>query len=307
MKKFLKTFSKILIILSLIGCLCIPIYANKSHADAGYHTNYSGGSSSSSGSSSSYSSDRSSSSSSSSYSSGGSHSSSSGGVDDSILRIPIAIAIPIFVIIIVIMHNKSLEIIKSIGKPNKLYSNKFAIDMLKKILPDFNEEQFLQNGYKIFLDVEDAWMNFDLEKVRDVITDEMFNMYESQLSSMEIKGEQNIMEGFELKDCAISNCSQENDNIEVTTKYIIEFYDYIIEKSTGNVLRGSKSIKLRMHYDLTFIMSNKEVNIDKCPNCGAPLKINSAGVCDFCGSKIIGENTNWVMSKKVCTAQEDVF
>ena len=36
----------------------------------------------------------------------------------------------------------------------------------------------------------------------------------------------------------------------------------------------------------------------RCPNCGAPIEVNSAGVCEYCGSKVVGENTNWVMSKK---------
>ena len=185
----------------------------------------------------------------------------------------------------------------------KLQSNPNAIAKLKELLPQFDEKEFLQDGYKIFLDIEDAWMNFDMEKVRNVITDEMFNMYESQLSSMEIKGEQNIMKGFELKDCAIANCLQQNDNVEVTTKYIIEFYDYIIDKETKKVLRGNSSRKLRMYYDLTFIMSATQQKIDKCPNCGAPVDVNSAGTCPYCHSKIIGENTSWVMSKKVCTNQ----
>ena len=81
MKKYLKAFSKIVIALSLITCLCIVMTDNRSHADAGYHSSYSGGSSSSSHSSSSSSSSRSSSyrSSGSSYHSSSSSSSSGGG------------------------------------------------------------------------------------------------------------------------------------------------------------------------------------------------------------------------------------
>ena len=58
-----------------------------------------------------------------------------------------------------------------------------------------------------------------------------------------------------------------------------------------------------MYYDMTFIMSSTQQKIDKCPNCGAPIEVNSAGVCEYCGSKVVGENANWVMSKKVCVRQ----
>lgn len=292
MKKYLKAFAKIVIVISMMTSLCFVFNSNPSHADAGYHSSYSGGSSSSShSSSSSYSS---SSHSSSSYSSGSSSSSGEGSLAGFIIWI---------IIIVIIIYFSSRKGKTSAPALTKLQSNAAAIAKLKQLIPDFDEKKFLQNGYQMFLDVEDAWMNFKLEDVHNIITDEMFNMYESQLSSMEIKGEQNIMNGFVLRDSAITNCVDQNDNVEVTAKYIIEFYDYIIEKESGKVLRGSKTNKLRMYYDFTFIMKNTEEKIDKCPNCGAPVEVNASGVCPYCNSKIVGENTSWVMSKKVCTRQ----
>lgn len=304
MKKYLKIFAKMVLAISMIACLCFVINANenKSNADAGYHSSYSGGSSHSS---SSHSSSSSSSSSSRSYSSGSSSSyrssSSSGG---SYIGGIAGLVVGVFWVLIIISIVLSTTRRTSYTIPDiKLKSNEDAIAKLKELIPGFDEKQFLQTGYQMFLDVEDAWMNFELDKVHNIITDEMFNMYESQLSSMEIKGEQNIMNGFNLKDCAITNYINQNDNLEVETKYIIEFYDYIIDKASGKVLRGSKSNKLRMYYNFTFIMKNTEQKIDKCPNCGAPVEVNASGVCPYCNSKIVGENTSWVMSKKVCTRQ----
>jgi len=296
MKKYLKTFAKIILTLAMVTSLCFFFNSNKSHADAGYHSSYSGGSSSSHSSSSSSSSH--SSRSSSSYSSG---SSSSSGDGSDVVGVFIWIIIVFIIIIIASKRGKA-----SIQAITKLQPNAAAIAKLKELIPGFDENQFLKDGYQMFLDVEDAWMNFELEKVHNIITDEMFNMYESQLSSMEIKGEQNIMSGFVLRDSAITNCVDQNDNVEVTAKYIIEFYDYIIEKESGKVLRGSKTNKLRMYYDFTFIMKNTDEKIDKCPNCGAPVEVNASGVCPYCSSKIVGENTSWVMSKKVCTRQDNL-
>ena len=34
-----------------------------------------------------------------------------------------------------------------------------------------------------------------------------------------------------------------------------------------------------------------------CPNCGAPLKVNNAGVCEFCGGKITSGEFDWVLSR----------
>lgn len=292
MKKHLKTFAKIFIALGLAVCLFFTINGSKSHADAGYHSSYSGGSSHSS---SSHSSSSRSYSSGSSYHSSGSSSGSSEGSWAGVI-----IWLIVIIVIIVFTSKKGTTTTPSLVK---LQSNAAAIAKLKELIPGFDDKKFLQDGYQMFLDVEDAWMNFELDKVHNIITDEMFNMYESQLSSMEIKGEQNIMSGFVLRDSAITNCIDQNDNVEVTAKYIIEFYDYIIEKESGKVLRGSKTNKLRMYYDFTFIMKNTDEKIDHCPNCGAPVEVNASGVCPYCNSKIVGENTSWVMSKKVCTRQ----
>ena len=294
MKKHLKTFAKIFIALGLTICLILTINSSKSHADAGYHSSYSGGSSHSSSSHSSSSSSRS-------YSSGSSyHSSGSSSSSGEWSWAGVIIWLIIVIVIIALTSKKGSTTTPSLVK---LQSNQAAIAKLKELIPGFDDKKFLQDGYQMFLDVEDAWMNFELDKVHNIITDEMFNMYESQLSSMEIKGEQNIMNGFILRDSAISNCVDQNDNVEVTAKYIIEFYDYIIEKESGKVLRGSKTNKLRMYYDFTFIMKNTDEKIDHCPNCGAPVEVNASGMCPYCNSKIVGENTSWVMSKKVCTRQ----
>ena len=42
----------------------------------------------------------------------------------------------------------------------------------------------------------------------------------------------------------------------------------------------------------------------KCPNCGAPLdKINMAGVCEYCGGKVISGAFDWVLA--VITQDEE--
>lgn len=293
MKNHLKKFAKIAIAVFITACLFIVLIGPKSNADAGYHSSYSGGSSSRSHSS---------------YSSSGRsyHSSSSGSSSSSGEGSIVTLIVWVIIVIIIISVSKKRGNISN-TTTIKLNNNADVINKIKEMLPNFNENEFLQSGYKMFLDIEDAWMNFDMEKVHNIMTDEMFNMYESQLSSMEIKGEQNIMKDFVLKGSAITGVNKQNDNIEIKTQYVIEFYDYIIEKASGKVLRGSKLRKIRMHYEFTFIMSdNQEQKIDSCPNCGAKVDVNSAGTCEYCGSKIVGNNTSWVVSKKVCLRQTNL-
>lgn len=282
MKKNLKIFLKFAIALLLSFSIFMSIHGGgKTHADSGYDTSYS------SDSSSSYSS--------SDYGSSSYSSSGDASVGDVLGAFFIVI---ILIVIITISNKKSVENVS-----DTLTSNLNAVNKLKELIPGFDEKEFLKNGYQIYVDVQNAWTNFELDKVQNIITDELFNQYESQLSSMEIKGEQNIMKDFVLKSSAITNCNKQNDNIEVQTKYIVEFYDYIVNKESGKVLRGNSKRKVKMYYNLTFVRSASQTKIENCPNCGAKVDITSAGTCAYCGSKIVGENSNWVLSKKLSTRQ----
>ena len=43
---------------------------------------------------------------------------------------------------------------------------------------------------------------------------------------------------------------------------------------------------------------NENNKIDHCPNCGAEVEMNSSGTCEYCGSKLVSENTKWVLTEK---------
>ena len=315
-RKAIKIITVILIIFATSFVFCE--LEDKSNADAGYHSSYSGGKSSSSSKSSSSKSSsskssssksRSSSSSSKSRSSSSSSNSSSGetvSLGESFLALLVIgvmyIFVPAIIIIVVIALSKN----KKLKNNNRIVvtNNEQAINEIKKYIPSFDANKFLLNGYGIFVRIEEAWMNFDLEKVRDCITDEMFNMYESQLTSMEMNGEQNIMKDFRLLNSAITQASKQNNMLQVKARYTVEFYDYIINRNTKAVVRGNSNRKIRMVYEFTFIKDIENKKLDKCPNCGAEININSAGICEYCNSKLVDDSKDWVMSKKVSLLQQ---
>ena len=204
---------------------------------------------------------------------------------------------------IVLQWSKKLNITgENIAKTNIINATKQshmtkAINEIKKYIPSFDANKFLLNGYGIFVRIEEAWMNFDLEKVRDCITDEMFNMYESQLTSMEMNGEQNIMKDFRLLNSAITQASKQNNMLQVKARYTVEFYDYIINRNTKAVVRGNSNRKIRMVYEFTFIKDIENKKLDKCPNCGAEININSAGICEYCNSKLVDEMHDYISQR----------
>ena len=266
-KKF-EWLKKLVIILCIAIISLIPSFTDKhiSLADSGFGSSYDSGGSSYSGGS---------------YDSGSSSwdydsdYDSDGG--DSLIGLIIAIII-IIIIAICTRDKKTKVVTKSDNVNDENIANK-----VKQYIPNFNKQEFLNNGYKIYKDVQNAWMNFKLDDVKDVITDEIYNMYDSQLSTLEVKGEKNIMKDFKLVKSYLKDVNVQNETITITTGYIIEMYDYIIEESTGKVLRGSSTNKLRIVYEMKFRQTlNSNEKVDHCPNCGAKIEMNSSGTCEYC-------------------------
>ena len=116
--------------------------------------------------------------------------------------------------------------------------------------------------------------------------------------------QKNIMDDITLIDVKITNMFIK-ENVITTTAYLkVTTYDYVINENTNKVVRGNKNSKLCIEYILTFT-KNKEV-IDKCPNCGALINQQNIKVCEYCHSKLVTNENDYVLSKKTCINQKKV-
>lgn len=275
----------ILVSIVLIAFLIINIVVSKpTHADSGFSTSY-GGSSSSSGSSSS----------------GGSE--SGGGGDPGV-----ALILGVAFFGILGAFGLYFHVADKIEKNKEEQERIKAENIAKQYIPNFNKDEFLLNVYNMYCNIQVAWMNFKLEDVKDIITDELYTMYESQLATLTAKGEQNIMKDFNLSRSWMKRTVVENNTITITTGHIIQCFDYIINQTTGEVVRGDKDHKLNIIYEMEFRKTlDQNKKIDKCPNCGAQVDVNSSGICLFCRTKLVTENINWVLTQKKVQYQSIIY
>lgn len=222
---------------------------------------------------------------------------SSGGGDGSIFDlIYLALHYPILTLIIVI----SFIIITMIENNNRRKADGSNADSIKKSSHSEEEKELLLQAYEIFYNVQKAWMNFDYEKLRTLVTDELFNTYQTELQTLELKGQKNIMRDFTVKHSSVLSHKEENNNTTIVISLNVSFYDYIVD-SNGKVLRGKDTRKVTMFYHLTFVANL--VSNDKCPNCGAPLE--NPSYCDYCKSHIQALSTNLRLAKKQAIKQKE--
>ena len=153
-RKKIEWLKKLVIVLCIAMISLIPSFIDKhiSLADSGFGSSYDSGGSS--------------------YS-GGSYDSSSSSWDydsdydsdggDSLIGFIIAIII-IIIIAICARDKKPKVVVKTDNVNDENIANK-----VKQYIPNFNKQEFLNNGYQIYKDVQNAWMNFKLDDVKDVI------------------------------------------------------------------------------------------------------------------------------------------
>lgn len=158
-----------------------------------------------------------------------------------------------------------------------------------------------EQTFDIYKKIQTAWMDFDYDTLRKYTTDELYNLYHSQLIALKAKKQQNIMKDFNLTSFNVVNLEQNDNNITLTVHMTVECYDYVVDKDK-KVVRGTDTRKNIYNYEMTFIKGLDTVD-NKCPNCNAPLENVNSSVCPYCDSTIINDNHDYVLSKKQMLSQ----
>lgn len=210
---------------------------------------------------------------------------------------PLGIAVLTIIIIIYLSNKKKAkQILEKALKENELR----LLDV--NIFPE--EKKLEIEAFNLYKQIQYAWMNFDEDMIRKCTTDEMYNMYLMQLDTLKVKHQKNIMYDIKYLGSSIKEKYEENGQETIIMNMQVSCYDFIINTKTNKVVRGSSS-KLNVYsYELTFVRTKENKQIDICPRCGAPVEGNNSGVCEYCRSTLISNNYTLVMSKKKMLAQK---
>ena len=189
MKKIKYIFLIFFLVLSLGSFLIV-------NADSGWDSDYSSGSSW--GSSSSWGGSSSSDwdfSGGSSYS--GSHGTSDAKIDGitTLILLLVLLLIPVFSIIRMLLLSIPMPAgnIKIKEAITTLEDSPFTHDydeVVKKYFPEYTEKSLLEHLFKMFIEIQVAWMNFDYDKIKELVNDEMYNMYLMQLDTLKVKNKE---------------------------------------------------------------------------------------------------------------------
>ena len=292
---------KIIAILLLISCILLSsifviqsgadfgdISSNSDFGGGGYGGGSSGGSSYSGGDT---------------YNYGGS---GSGSGESSPVGIFVGLGIFALIIVLAVIKSKKQKTIMP-GGVRTDESTLLPISSLKEKDPGFSEEDIIEKVSNLYVTLQNAWMQRDLEQLRPFLTDELFEKSDKQVQAMKQAHRTNMIERISVLSADVRGYTTDDVHDTLIIRLNTRIIDYTIDDNTKEVISGSKTAEKFLEYEWHMVRASgvqtksetdgKDVKTANCPNCGAPIDIAHSAKCPYCGSVLHASEYSWVLSE----------
>jgi predicted lipid-binding transport protein (Tim44 family) len=166
--------------------------------------------------------------------------------------------------------------------------------------PDFHWRRLMERIQHVFLALQAAWSDCQWERARPYVSDSLFAMLNYWITEYRRQHLRNVLDNIRIEKIEPVKVTVDAFHDALTFRIFASMCDYTIDER-GHVVCGDRTVPRRFSEYWTFIRRRGVKETDKdnehCPNCGAPLKINMAGVCEYCNGKVSSGAFDWVLSR----------
>lgn len=121
-----------------------------------------------------------------------------------------------------------------------------------------NKEQIQNLAFTKLKELKIAKMNNDFETIKKITTNEIYDLYNRQIKTLEENKQKNIVQDIKYLQSYITNI---NDNI-INLRMVIECYDFVIDNK-NRTIKGKDNKKVMQTYEIEIINSNDNCIIQK--------------------------------------------
>ena len=162
-----------------------------------------------------------------------------------------------------------------------------------------NFKQQIVRNY--FLELNAAWTNHDLSKVRHLISDRLYEANSFWMALYKQNGWNNRLDDLKIQNIELVKIELDKYYETITVRVFASCFDYT-EDTHRKIIGGSKKNRRAYTEYWTFArragVEKTEVvfNLNACPQCGAAAdKMGQSAICEYCGSKISTGEFSWVL------------
>ncbi len=171
--------------------------------------------------------------------------------------------------------------------------------------PQFNEADFLSDCNRAFFTIQQAWTERKPEISRQVMHDGIWQQHKFQIDQYLSMNKQNILENLAIQNTRTVSVHTDEAFDTIMVRFFASCADYDIDLSNDKhkIIKGDKSVQdwaedwVFQRKSNATTKPNGGTMAKKCPNCGAPLDLDLAGVCKYCRAPVMSGEFDWVLTR----------
>jgi predicted lipid-binding transport protein (Tim44 family) len=118
---------------------------------------------------------------------------------------------------------------------------------------NFDPAAFKDWVQDLFFKIQAAWGNQDLAPINSSLTDQMRGIFQQDLDTQKAGNRVNHLENIAVRSVDITEVWQEEGKDFITVLFYANLLDYTVDKTSGNVLSGSKTEPVKFREFWTFV------------------------------------------------------
>ena len=195
---------------------------------------------------------------------------------------------------------------------SKPTQNLKPMDKYVALDPEFDEETIKGLMSNLFVQLQDARHAKDISSLRPYMTDAFYNQMDRQLEDFRKDHKTEYAERIAVLNIELKGWRQSAGRDYIVVGLNSRAVSYVLDDATGKVISGNKEREKFTEYEIelsrkkgSFTRPEAEgVKSDRCPHCGAPIKLHASAKCEYCGSVITAINTNWAICSMKAVSQK---
>ncbi|NGZ07621.1 MAG: Tim44 domain-containing protein [Magnetococcales bacterium] len=117
--------------------------------------------------------------------------------------------------------------------------------------PNFNEAHFLGGAKGAFQQIQSAWSDWSVDRLRPLLTERMWSIFEQQARARQTAGRRDILEKIRFLTAELSEVWQEAGEHWITVHFVVEMVEYETDVA-GRVLSGDPNRPVQVEEYWTF-------------------------------------------------------
>ncbi|MGO9136148.1 MAG: Tim44 domain-containing protein [Syntrophales bacterium] len=125
---------------------------------------------------------------------------------------------------------------------------------IRQMDPSYDEARYRNLCMDNFFKVQGAWINRDMTNVKNILTQEMFNILQRDADKLKAEKKINKLDNIAVRTVEITEAWQESGMDFTTVRFTANLVDYTVSES-GELLSGSKTEPVKFEEYWTFTRS----------------------------------------------------